>query len=220
MWCALCKAAKKKEGSWCTSGCVTIKLEAVREHEKSKAHRDAVSAAQNDPTQAHLALMPDDVKTFDGWKHAFYEHYKPLLHDKDLRVLKQEYDSYLVFARTRQLLAPRERLQQWLTSEFGKTFYNISILMMVCLALPVSSAEAERVFSTMKRIKTDPRNRLGPQSLDDLMMISCNSPSPDEFDYSEAVYRWYVADNRRVKLGDGFLAYLAHRFPWVKMRSR
>jgi hypothetical protein len=166
-----------------------------------------------DPLPRFAEDIGDDLKRV-------FEHYKALLHEKDLRALKQEYDSYLVFARTRQQLAPRERLQQWLTSEFGKTFYNISLLMMVFLALPVSSAEAERVFSTMKRIKTDNRNRLGAQVLDDLMMISCNSPAPNEFNYDEAVFRWYVADTRRVKLGDGFLAYLMHKFPWVKVHSR
>lgn len=94
--------------------------------------------------------------------------------------------------------------------------YNES-QVLIALATPVSSAEAERVFSTMKRIKTPARNRLGVQIMDDLMMISCNSPKPDEFNYEEAVYRWYVAAPRRVKLGAGYLAYLKAKYPYVKV---
>jgi hypothetical protein len=162
-----------------------------------------------------LPAFPEDA---DSDLQRLFEHYQPILHEKkDYRVLRQEYGTFLLFARlpTRAQLPAADRLQQWLTSEFAAACPNVTLLVLAALATPVSSAEAERCFSTMKRIKTSSRNRLGQQIMDDLMMISCNGPLPAQFPYEEAVYRWYIAGNRRVKLSPAFQFYLQKRFePW------
>ena len=53
---------------------------------------------------------------------------------------------------------------------------SFSKLSSVALILPVSTADCERDFSTLKRIKTAPRNRLKTQTLDMLIRIPSEKP--------------------------------------------
>ena len=53
----------------------------------------------------------------------------------------------------------------------------ISKLLARTIVLPASSAEAERVFSTMNQIKTPLCNRLSSTTLDYLIRISMLGPS-------------------------------------------
>ena len=48
---------------------------------------------------------------------------------------------------------------------------NLCKLAQICLVLPLSTADCERAFSTMKRVKTPLRNRLNTKTLDSLMRI-------------------------------------------------
>jgi len=207
MLCAICKASTK-QGTWRTQPCVTVKLSAVKEHEKSKDHRDLVLQASADPLRVQLALLPQDSKVFQGWVHTFMDLYL------------MAYEEVFCSTQERSNLSPQARLEQWLTSDFAAACPNITVLILIALTIPVSSAEAERVFSTMKRIKTNLRNCLSTPVMDDLMTISCNGPKPAEFSYEEAVYRWYVSAPRRVKLGEGFLLYLKGRFDSANATSK
>ena len=67
---------------------------------------------------------------------------------------------------------------------------NLSKLAKVCLILPVSTADCERSFSTMKRVKTDLRNRINTSTLDTLMRIRIEGPSLSEFDFDTALNSW------------------------------
>ena len=143
-----------------------------------------------------------------------FEQYKTVLPNADIRRLKQEYSAFLVFAQRedRKKMAPVDRLHEWLTSEMALTFPNVTTLIMIALSMPVSSAEAERVFSAMNRIKTPPRSSMGDEVLQDLMFLSCNGPPPDKFPYEEAVWRWYNTKPRREKLSEGYLNSLNNRY--------
>jgi hypothetical protein len=44
-------------------------------------------------------------------------------------------------------------------SSFSSLYPTLSKLAAISLTLPISTADCERGFSTMNRIKTDPRNR-------------------------------------------------------------
>ena len=81
-----------------------------------------------------------------------------------------------------------------------KTLYPaLSKLFSIALVLPVSTADCERGFSTMKRIKTVPRNRLSTATLDHLISISAEGPALDEFDFDQAVVKWGAKRNQRCK---------------------
>ncbi|XP_070547018.1 zinc finger protein 862-like [Ptychodera flava] len=74
---------------------------------------------------------------------------------------------------------------------------NVLGLIDLILAIPASSAEAERGFSLMKSTKTDWRSTLKDTSLSDLMMVQLMSPPISEFDPHEAINFWLNDKHRR-----------------------
>ena len=66
------------------------------------------------------------------------------------------------------------------------------------LVLPVCTADCERCFSTMKRIKTDLRNRMNAATLDTLLRIRIEGRDLIQFNFKEAVRRWKNMKNRRL----------------------
>ena len=59
-----------------------------------------------------------------------------------------------------------------LTDKLQPLFPQLSKLASVILTIPFSTADCERAFSTMKRVKTPLRNRLKTTTLDWLLRIS------------------------------------------------
>ena len=66
-------------------------------------------------------------------------------------------------------------------------FPLISSLLARIVVLPASSADVERVFSSLKRIKTPLRNRLSSTTLDRATM---NGPDPKDFDPVPVAKEW------------------------------
>lgn len=64
------------------------------------------------------------------------------------------------------------------------------------LSLPSHSADCERGFSLMKRIKNDWRSSLANKTLNDLMRISLQCPERDQFDPAEALQHWATSGQR------------------------
>ena len=62
------------------------------------------------------------------------------------------------------------------------TFPNIHRLLLIACTLPISSAEAERSFSLMKRIKTCTRSTMSEERFSDLAMIAMHYPERFEVD--------------------------------------
>ena len=77
---------------------------------------------------------------------------------------------------------------------------QICKLAAIALTIPVTTADCERGFSAVKRIKTSLRNRLKTETLDYLLRISTEGPDPDSFDCDQAVTLWGSQRNRRLKL--------------------
>jgi len=72
---------------------------------------------------------------------------------------------------------------------------NIEKLCAASLVIPVSNAEVERVFSEVKRIKTDLRNRLQTDTVNQLLTIHRNDR---HLNFDSAVNRWHTTKPRRV----------------------
>eukprot|EP00733_Pompholyxophrys_punicea_P001585 Pompholyxophrys_punicea_v1_NODE_844_length_1222_cov_6.458440.p1 type:complete len:110 gc:universal NODE_844_length_1222_cov_6.458440:781-452(-) len=72
--------------------------------------------------------------------------------------------------------------------------------MNIYVVLTLQSADCERGFSAMKRIKTATRNRLSNTTLEQLMYISINGPDLKNFDFQKAVATWYSRGVRRIDL--------------------
>ena len=69
------------------------------------------------------------------------------------------------------------------TSELGLMFPNLTKLAAIGLLLLMSSVDCERGFSTLSRVKSDLRNRLANKTLNHLLMMAIEGPSPSYFPY-------------------------------------
>ena len=76
----------------------------------------------------------------------------------------------------------------------------ISNILARIAVLPASSAQVERLFSTMKRIKSAQRNRLKSNTLDNLMRISIEGPCVQNWDPYPALRKWESMGNRRIQI--------------------
>ena len=86
------------------------------------------------------------------------------------------------------------------TPERQQLFPVLSKLLVRGLLLPIATADCERSFSAMNRIKTTPRNRLKTSTLEQLMIISIEGPPEEEFDFSAAAEKWASYRNRRLRI--------------------
>ena len=78
-------------------------------------------------------------------------------------------------------------------------FPNLARIAAIGLLLPMSTANCERGFSALQRIKTDLRNRLSNKIFNYLLSIS-KGPSPADFPYNEACDIWAGWRNRRIQV--------------------
>lgn len=80
---------------------------------------------------------------------------------------------------------------------------NIKRLLQIVLSIPISSAEAERGFSTLKYIRDTHRARLTPKNLDAMMRIKINGPDElHHFAAAKYAKSWinsghYATDDKR-----------------------
>lgn len=79
-------------------------------------------------------------------------------------------------------------------------FPNFALLATIALIIPVSTAECERCFSSMKRIKTTLRNRMETATLDKLMRIANKGPKPKEFNFDKATDLWGSLRQMRINV--------------------
>ncbi|XP_033630643.1 zinc finger protein 862-like [Asterias rubens] len=75
---------------------------------------------------------------------------------------------------------------------------NILTLVKIMLVLPIHSAEAERGFSLMGRIKNTWRSRLLPNMTSDLMALKLGDATVKTFDPMPSINRWW-ADTKRTR---------------------
>ena len=66
----------------------------------------------------------------------------------------------------------------------------IASLLARIAVLPASSAEVERVFSAVKRIKTPMRNQLCTRILDFLVRVTMDGPNTPSWDPMPAALKW------------------------------
>lgn len=80
---------------------------------------------------------------------------------------------------------------------FGEAFKLISLL----LTIPMTTVDPERQFSTLKRIKTDLRNKMGEESLNAHTAISGNKAFFENTTTQDKIINMFaVAKNRRMEL--------------------
>ena len=81
-------------------------------------------------------------------------------------------------------------------------FPQLSRLASIALIIPVSTAECERCFSSMNRIKTDLRNRLNTSTLCQIlvMRIVLEGGELEKFDFVKAAEIWSEMRHDRISI--------------------
>lgn len=87
---------------------------------------------------------------------------------------------------------------EWITN-LHTSHQHLYKLAAVGLLLP-STADCERGFSSMKRIKLENCASLKSTVLNALMMVSMEGPPLEAVDFSEMVDTWYKEKPRRTEL--------------------
>lgn len=88
----------------------------------------------------------------------------------------------------------------------GDAMYpNLSMLVLQLLAIPTSNADCERVFSVVRRIKTDFRSSLLPDTISSLIGIHFNSPFQccEQTEYSSSLLDKAKVCTREMNLSYG-----------------
>ena len=71
------------------------------------------------------------------------------------------------------------------------------ILAKLLFSLPVSNSSVERVFSTLKLLKTQKRSSLSIETMDNLLTLNIGKGSLESFNSRRAVDLWWHAKKRR-----------------------
>ena len=84
------------------------------------------------------------------------------------------------------------------------TFPLVYRLITLALTLPVATASVERVFSAMKIIKSDLRNKIGDDWLNDLMICYVEKEIFAKIDDKKIMLRFHSYSNRGGHFSRGF----------------
>ena len=107
----------------------------------------------------------------------------------ELFSLQDELEEVVDFFR-RYLNTGEEYKKVWyklFTAPDARKWPNVLLLCKLLFSLPFTNSKVERAFSIMKIIKTDRRNSLNTSTLDDLMKINVEGPTPENFHAERAV---------------------------------
>lgn len=123
--------------------------------------------------------------------------------DVDGGECESEWDCFKTLMRTSYSQTTMRQMVSLLFTDpsLKDMFPQLSKVASISALIPVSTAECERAFSAMNRIKTDLRNRLSTSTLDHLMRISIEGPSVQEFDFERAANVRGRMRNRRLSVG-------------------
>ena len=112
----------------------------------------------------------------------------------NLASIQDELEEVLDYARKYLSIASESYQNIWYklhTVPDADKWPNILILAELLFSLPFSNAKVERIFSTLKIVKTDRRTSLNTSTLSDLLEIQVEGPSLQEFKADEAIRLWW-----------------------------
>ena len=134
--------------------------------------------------------------------HVLVDHFRPLLHrlnvDEDL--IMAEWTQVKANLGNRLLRHPRPNPVPRVNDLFlthGQRLPNFLKIAKIILCLPMSSAICERGFSCVSRIKSHWRSSLTTQQLNNLLIVSIEGPSLDDYNSEIALHRWWTHGQRQ-----------------------
>jgi hypothetical protein len=114
----------------------------------------------------------------------------------DIRGARREWIDMKAFSRRHMQGWDLVRFWNAIHTQHRARFINLCWMAEIILSYPLSTACCERGFSIMKRVKSDWRASLDPQTLSMLMRIAIDGPSISEFDPKRAVEYWWFSGSR------------------------
>ena len=85
-------------------------------------------------------------------------------------------------------------------STMHQMYPELTKLAQICLIIPVSTADCERGFSAMARVKTKLRNQMKNSTLNHSLRILIEGPPIEEFDFEKVLNTWKEHGHRRLIL--------------------
>lgn len=147
--------------------------------------------------------MPENISAINTYGdielQRLCEHFEPLLVTNGCNVAEVEREWLRVkfdivqHHRREAFLVLRNRM----LNEKKKIYPNLLHLVRIVLVFPVSTAQVERQFSTIKRMQGDWRLRLNLSTIEDLLFIKSQGCDSLEYNGEKAVERWWRACLRR-----------------------
>ena len=122
----------------------------------------------------------------------------------DIAMLEEEWENITEYAKHYLNLVQEDYRTIWwklFNSVDSKKWTNILSLVELLFCLPVANGHVERLFSSLKLIKTDRRSCLNEDHLDNLVRITTDGPPLAEWDATAAVQLWWN-DKTRQQVGD------------------
>ncbi|XP_060601967.1 uncharacterized protein LOC132755178 [Ruditapes philippinarum] len=90
-----------------------------------------------------------------------------------------------------------DQTMTWITGNLSTSHPALYRIAAVGLLLPTTTADCERGFSCLKRVKTENRNCLSVKVLNYLLAVSLQGPPLESFNFEKAVKAWKDKKPRR-----------------------
>ncbi|XP_060556337.1 uncharacterized protein C17orf113-like [Ruditapes philippinarum] len=133
------------------------------------------------------------------WKVDGVQHTKTSSPIIDPDATKNEWKQIKILVKAE--MYPRDDLfKLWhLINKFhGEQFPNLLILASLAIICPVNTAGCERGFSVQNQTLTALRNRLNPDTQDQIMRIRINGKPREDFPFEDALKAWKAAVPRKL----------------------
>ena len=161
----------------------------------------AVRSVSNTEEEEELGYSDDKAHIKDAVENILTTFREPL-EAKGMSVfsMQDELEEIVDFYRQYLYAQGEDYRKVWyklFTAPDARKWPNTTLLSELLFSLPFVNSKVERAFSIMKIIKTDRRNCLHTNTLDNLMEINVESPPPESFSAEHAVKLWWEDCMRR-----------------------
>ena len=166
--------------------CIGDRFSSFTDHPVLKASDILDRVSYPTDQNALLEYGNEDVATI-------VDHFRPLLEIKGCNTaqVQREWikikDDIIRHHRREQFLP----LWRKMLTEKQHKYPNVLHIIRILLVCPVSTAQVERQFSSIKRILGDWRLKLKTSTIEDLLRICTEGPEPARFCPESAVLRWW-----------------------------
>ncbi|XP_066298487.1 zinc finger protein 862-like [Branchiostoma lanceolatum] len=147
------------------------------------------------------AHLPETMTGDYGWEsiNTLSEFYSEGAYPINRRELKDEWIGFRQQLPSYKGKTPKAMCQLVSSNiTLSCQYPNIKGLYNRMMVIPAHTADCERAFSCLKRVKTRLRSQLTDANLNHLLMVRIEGPDISDFNFDEAVERWGGLRNRKI----------------------